>query len=298
MRRPIFGSIASCLLILLGAAAHAQEATKTKSDDPIIGLSLDIIAKTLDCSVSPNVVSNEDDGRFKIVDKISKAFSGDTGVLRVVGTNRRHFFDGNGGQSAVVNRQFDYRADFAKLANAEIDGNDVRLSCADGKPCIDHSLTAPKCDFTMVETSDCDGQAEAQGNTLAKMTLTLCSPQAAERFRLAFDAIVQRERGPEIKEVDISAMIKRFKPESEGTQRFRVPDSVSGGILHLRSGPDTDHAIVATIPAGAEDVEVGQCRRAKGGKKPWCKASWRGHSGWLSSCCVVNAKTGEHPQAH
>jgi predicted aspartyl protease len=60
------------------------------------------------------------------------------------------------------------------------------------------------------------------------------------------------------------------------------------GFLNLRNGPGTNHDIVVTIPSGVSDVAVSQCRPSDVlGELPWCKAEWEGHSGWLSSCCII-----------
>jgi hypothetical protein len=263
------GTIASCLMILLGADAHAEDREPTRD---VIALSLDIIGKTLKCPLPPRVVSNEDDGRFKVVDKISKTFSGDAHTLEVTGTNRRHFFDGNWGRSAVANRTFEYRAAFDSLAGAITDASEVKLSCSNAKPCINHSLAAPECNFTLVETADYNGSPQTAFNMLTTMTLSLCSPQAAEQFTLAFDAIVERTRASQPKDVDISGLIERSETTGGAGKLFRVLNSGSDGILNLRSGPNPDQTIVVAIPGGADDVEVRQCRQSKGGKKPWCKA--------------------------
>ncbi len=71
-------------------------------------------------------------------------------------------------------------------------------------------------------------------------------------------------------------------------RRYRVLDDVSQGILNMRSGPGTHAPVVVAIPAGASDLTIGRCRPAEDrGPRPWCEARWRGYSGWVSSCCIV-----------
>lgn len=78
---------------------------------------------------------------------------------------------------------------------------------------------------------------------------------------------------------------------------YRVLPSVSEGKLNMRSGPGTKHPLVTAIPAGATGLTIGLCRMPDdGGAKPWCEATWRSFAGWVSSCCVVDEKTGAFPK--
>lgn len=78
------------------------------------------------------------------------------------------------------------------------------------------------------------------------------------------------------------------------SRTFRVMENVSQGILNMRAGPGSRHRIVVSMPAGASGVSVGRCRRPDdGGSKSWCEVAWRGYRGWASSCCLVDAVTGE-----
>ena len=79
---------------------------------------------------------------------------------------------------------------------------------------------------------------------------------------------------------------------------YRVLPNVSQGIHNMRSGPGTHFPLVTSIPAGATDLVVGQCRPPQDGRSrsPWCQVQWRGHSGWASSCCMVNMQTGAFPR--
>lgn len=71
---------------------------------------------------------------------------------------------------------------------------------------------------------------------------------------------------------------------------FRVLDNVSQGILNLRGGPGTNHGIITAIPAGSTGITIGVCRTPDdGGRLRWCEARWRQFSGWLSTCCIVDA---------
>jgi TIR domain len=77
---------------------------------------------------------------------------------------------------------------------------------------------------------------------------------------------------------------------------YRVLSNVSGGVQNLRSGPAVKYPIVIPIPAGATGIVLGACRAAEDNSRPWCQATWRGLSGWISSCCVVDEKTGAAPR--
>jgi hypothetical protein len=77
---------------------------------------------------------------------------------------------------------------------------------------------------------------------------------------------------------------------------YRVLANVSGGIQNLRSGPALKYPIVVAIPAGATGIALGTCRPAEDNSRPWCAATWQKHSGFISSCCVVDEKTGAPPR--
>ena len=77
---------------------------------------------------------------------------------------------------------------------------------------------------------------------------------------------------------------------------YRVLSNVSGGFQNLRSGPAVKYPIVIPIPAGATGITLGACRAAEDNSRPWCQATWRGLSGWISSCCIVEEKTGAAPK--
>jgi TIR domain len=77
---------------------------------------------------------------------------------------------------------------------------------------------------------------------------------------------------------------------------YRVLPNVSGGFQNLRSGPAVKYPIVIPIPAGATGIVLGVCRAAEDNSRPWCQATWRGLSGWISSCCIVEEKTGAAPK--
>jgi hypothetical protein len=77
---------------------------------------------------------------------------------------------------------------------------------------------------------------------------------------------------------------------------YRVLSNVSGGFQNLRSGPAVKYPIVIPVPAGATGIVLGVCRSAEDNTRPWCQATWRGLSGWISSCCIVDEKTGAPPK--
>jgi TIR domain len=77
---------------------------------------------------------------------------------------------------------------------------------------------------------------------------------------------------------------------------YRIPTTVSGGFQNMRSGPALKYPIVIPVPAGATGIVLGACRAAEDNTRPWCQATWRGLSGWISSCCVVDEKTGALPR--
>ena len=77
---------------------------------------------------------------------------------------------------------------------------------------------------------------------------------------------------------------------------YRVLPNVSGGVQNLRSGPAVRYSLVVAIPAGATGITLGACRPAEDGTRPWCAAKWRTYSGFISSCCIVDERTGAAPR--
>jgi uncharacterized protein YraI len=77
---------------------------------------------------------------------------------------------------------------------------------------------------------------------------------------------------------------------------YRVLSNVSGGYQNIRGGPAVKYPIVIPVPAGATGIVLGVCRPAEDNTRPWCQATWRGLSGWISSCCIVDEKTGAPPK--
>ena len=85
-------------------------------------------------------------------------------------------------------------------------------------------------------------------------------------------------------------------PKAAPATTYRVLANVSGGFQNLRSGPAVKYKIVVPVPAGAGGIALGACRAAEDNTRPWCQATWQGMSGWISSCCIVDEKTGEPPK--
>ena len=77
---------------------------------------------------------------------------------------------------------------------------------------------------------------------------------------------------------------------------YRVLPNVSGGVQNLRSGPAVRYSLVVAIPAGATGILLGACRASEDGSRPWCAAKWRTYSGFISSCCIVDERTGAGPR--
>jgi hypothetical protein len=77
---------------------------------------------------------------------------------------------------------------------------------------------------------------------------------------------------------------------------YRVLPNVSGGVQNLRSGPAVRYSLVVAIPAGATGITLGACRASEDGSRPWCAAKWRTYSGFISSCCIVDERSGAVPR--
>jgi TIR domain len=78
---------------------------------------------------------------------------------------------------------------------------------------------------------------------------------------------------------------------------YRVLPNVSRGVQNLRRGPGVHHPVVVEIPAGSTGITLGACHPAAViGTRPWCAAKWRTYEGFISSCCIVDEKTGAPPR--
>jgi len=79
---------------------------------------------------------------------------------------------------------------------------------------------------------------------------------------------------------------------------YRVLPNVSQGIQNMRAGPGTNYPLVTAMPAGATGITVGRCRPAedRNSRHPWCEVKWQNFSGWTSSCCIVDSRTGAFPR--
>lgn len=76
---------------------------------------------------------------------------------------------------------------------------------------------------------------------------------------------------------------------------YRVANVAGNDVLNMRSGPGTQHAIVAEIPPNGAGVSVSFCQTVSGYSHKWCTVAWRGVSGWASACCLASERTGRKP---
>jgi hypothetical protein len=101
-----------------------------------------------------------------------------------------------------------------------------------------------------------------------------------------------RDEDPRVDEAPRPA-VKAARPPARAPERLRptysIRRDVSLGVQNMRSGPGQGHSLVVGVPAGAGGVALGACAPADDGvsRHPWCRADWRGHSGWISKCCLV-----------
>jgi TIR domain-containing protein len=77
---------------------------------------------------------------------------------------------------------------------------------------------------------------------------------------------------------------------------YRVLANVSDGVQNLREGPGVRYAIIVPIPAGAGGITLLGCERSRLGTRPWCEVRWRTYKGYISSCCIVDERTGAAPR--
>jgi hypothetical protein len=75
-------------------------------------------------------------------------------------------------------------------------------------------------------------------------------------------------------------------------ETYRVTGIAAGEILGLRAGPGTNFPTIVPIPSDGAGVAIGSCKKVKGYRYRWCEASWEGHKGWASACCLASSLTG------
>jgi hypothetical protein len=122
----------------------------------------------------------------------------------------------------------------------------------------------------------------------------------SERTPIANMPIQTAAAVPPDKQMNTASITSSPRPQSfqlpPPTNVYRVLPNVSGGVQNLRSGPAVTYPIVVAIPLGETGITVNGCRGSEDGTKPWCVAHWRGYSGYISSCCIVEERTGERPR--
>jgi len=87
------------------------------------------------------------------------------------------------------------------------------------------------------------------------------------------------------KETTVEPKVAPKATVQQNRQIFRVASDVSEGILNMRNGPGTRHALVTAIPAGSENVQqIGPCVEADDriSRHNWCNVEWNGKIGWVS----------------
>lgn len=85
-------------------------------------------------------------------------------------------------------------------------------------------------------------------------------------------------------------------PRAQSPGMYSVRRDISDGVLNLRTGSATTFPILVGIPAGSDGVFVALCNEPTDrDRHPWCKATWKSQSGWLSSCCIVKQTEGDLP---
>ena len=85
-------------------------------------------------------------------------------------------------------------------------------------------------------------------------------------------------------------------PQRSEPATYRVLANVSGGVQNLRRGPALHYPVVIALPAGASGITLGACRPADDATRPWCAAKWRTYEGFISSCCIIDERTGAAPR--
>lgn len=104
-----------------------------------------------------------------------------------------------------------------------------------------------------------------------------------------FDAPPSADSEPAREASRASAPQRRAPEPPAQRQTYSIRENVSLGVQNMRTGPGVRYSLVVGVPAGAGGVTIGSCVAPddRSSRHPWCRAQWRGHSGWISSCCLV-----------
>jgi len=121
----------------------------------------------------------------------------------------------------------------------------------------------------------------------------LLAPKPEARKQPAPESTASLPAAPAPREVASPAAPTLATPESA---TYRVLANVSGGVQNLREGPGLQYQVIVPIPAGATGITLGACERSRFGTRPWCAAKWRSYEGFISSCCIVDERTGAAPR--
>ncbi|MDO9525969.1 MAG: hypothetical protein Q7J57_10625, partial [Gemmobacter sp.] len=75
------------------------------------------------------------------------------------------------------------------------------------------------------------------------------------------------------------------RPAAPAQALWMVKRNVSDGYINARTGPGTMHGILFRISAGESGIVVQGCQPPDqgGGRFDWCRVTWNGKDGWVSS---------------
>ena len=151
----------------------------------------------------------------------------------------------------------------------------VFFSCRDGKECITASDLIASDESTSSATGRLPSRAgQRYKNSEARMAFEVCDADTATNIRTAAEFLIKLSGG-------------------NVGQLYKVRKDVATGVLNMRTEPNASSPLVVAVPADTANVRVNRCRSYPGSNAPWCEAEWQGNKGWISGCCMVNAKTGK-----
>lgn len=124
---------------------------------------------------------------------------------------------------------------------------------------------------------------QAIDSLAAGRILEMISPAGRDRYQLAGTADALSKT---VDCVNGGIALEQGRAMDALSYQYRVPFTVDGGFMNMRSNPSMTSQVVTTVPAGERGLQkVGECRPSDDPvvKSPWCLMQWHGKTGWISS---------------
>ena len=208
-------------------------------------------------------------------------------------------------EGAITMEQFPGRRFFSSVHRSthSLSLEKCEIDCRDDRGCVAFTYASSEQTCTVFESVDgyLPDQIASSGAKLQGLELPTPRTSSAENIAAKESALYERARGhaDQLAAYLQTCQLCTFRDEARAelgmlmaptvmprTEIYRVASGVSQGIHNMRSGPGVGHSLIVSIPANSTgvSVEIDSCRSPDDGRstQQWCKAQWRGYSGWVS----------------